>query len=107
MAEINPKELCPCGSGKTFGDCHLPHVKHGPPPITEHIRLRVIPEPDPNTRAVFTFTGEGTLGVTGEASGLSMDCGGCGSALIQGVAWGDIRGIVIKCNNCGRYNETW
>jgi hypothetical protein len=105
MAEIDPKEPCPCGSGKIFADCHLPKVKRGPPPITEHARLKIISEPDPNSRSVFEKTTEGTTLFIGTASGLSIDCGKCGSPLAQGIARTQLVGVVIKCNHCGAYNE--
>jgi len=106
MAKIEPQEPCPCGSGKTFADCHGPRVKSGPPPITTHLRLKVIPEPAPGTRAVFEHAGEGTVFFVGEVVGLSLDCGKCGSPLVQGLNREQVMGIVLHCKSCGAYNNT-
>lgn len=106
MAKIQPDEPCPCGSGKPFRDCHGPRVKTGPPPITDHLRLPVIPEPDPGTRSVFQKTTAGSVIFAGEETGLSLDCGRCGSPLVQGLRREQVASIVLQCNACGSYNDT-
>jgi len=106
MGRIDPDEMCPCGSGMPFRDCHLPRVKKDvPPEITEHVRLAVIPEPDPNSRAVFLREGDGTVVFQGYETGVSQDCGECGACLIAGVPIGAITGIVVRCNACRSFNE--
>ena len=106
MAQIDPAEPCPCGSGKTFGTCHGPRVRKGPPLITEHLRLTVIAEPDPQTRVVFEHSGQGTVFFQGEAVGLSLDCGHCGAPLVEGLYREQVRGIVLRCSACGAHNDT-
>ena len=86
MAKINPEELCPCESGLLFKECHGPKVKVlQTPEITQKISLNVIPEPDPNTRAVFIYNGDGTVIFTGYDVGLALICGQCESHLVEGV----------------------
>jgi len=107
MSQIDPAEPCPCGSGKTFGECHGPRVrKPVAPEITETIQLCVIPEPDPNTRTVFIYSGEGTVVMRGVETGLSMNCGKCSAPLVQGIPRNRILGVVLKCKGCGAFNET-
>jgi hypothetical protein len=106
MAKIDPKEPCPCGSGKIFEHCHGPRVKPKvAPQITDRVSLRVIPEPDPNTRTVFQLTGSATLLIQGFETGLSLDCGGCGTPLVTGIHREQIQNIVIRCKNCKAFNE--
>lgn len=69
------------------------------------IQLMVIPEPEPNTRSVFIYTGEGTVVMRGDAN-VVMECGNCGVPLIDGVPVGNLRSIVFRCPNCGAFNET-
>jgi hypothetical protein len=106
MAKIEPQEPCPCGSGKTFAECHRPTVKSGPLPITTHELLTVISQPDPDMRSVFEKTGESTVFFVGEFSGLSLDCGGCEAPLVLGLNRDQIRGVVLRCRSCGAYNDT-
>lgn len=106
MAKIDPDELCPCGSRKLFKDCHGPKVKEPvTPEITQEIRLKLIPEPDPNTRSVFIYDGEGSVAFRGTDIGLALCCGQCGSHLTEGIRRENIRNVVLKCNKCGKYNE--
>jgi hypothetical protein len=55
------EEPCPCGSGKLYGNCHK-MVLRTLTTATDlsHVPLAVIPEPDPNTKAVFKKNGTGT-----------------------------------------------
>ncbi len=107
MAKISPDEPCPCGSGRLFKECHGPHVKAPVlPPITSHIRLKVIPPPLHNSRPVFEKTGEGTLLFQGYATGVSFDCGKCSAPLMQGLHPGQVQAIVLRCNACGTHNDT-
>ena len=107
MAKIDPNEPCPCKSGLLFKDCHEPKIKKPKlPDINEEIMLNVIPEPDPDTRSVFIREGEGTIVFTGYQVGLALLCGRCKSHLIVGIPKENIQNIVIRCNNCGAFNET-
>jgi len=107
MAKIDPHEPCPCGSGKTFAECHGPKMKaRAPAKITERIRLVVIPEPDPGTRPVFTHGPGDTVFFTGTGTEVSLDCGNCGASLVVGMEREQINGLVLKCSNCGCFNDT-
>lgn len=106
MVRIDPNEPCPCNSGLLFKECHGPKVKKPQiPKIIHEIFLNVIPEPDPYTREVFLFEGEGTIVFTGYEVGLAMLCGRCKSQLIVGIPRENIQNIVIRCRGCGAYNE--
>lgn len=106
MANIDPIEPCPCGSGMLFKDCHGPKVKTPVTPnITQEDVLSVIPEPDPNTRAVFVYSGEGTIIFRGFEVGLALCCGQCKSHLVVGMKRKQIQNIVLRCKGCGAYNE--
>lgn len=105
MAKIDPQEPCPCGSGKSYADCHQKQVGRAPE-IKIRVPLTVIPEPDPGARSVFIFAGEGTTLFQGQQSTISFDCGKCGACLMVGMAVGQVRGIVIRCNGCGSFNDT-
>lgn len=85
MAKIDPNELCPCESGLLFKECHEPKIKRPKiPEIKEAITLEVIPEPDPDTRTVFIYQGEGTVAITGYEVGLALLCGGANLNLLLG-----------------------
>lgn len=107
MAKIDPNEPCPCGSGKTFGDCHGPRViTNQPVVISQRIPLKVIPEPDPGSRSVFIKNGEGSIIFSGRETEISLDCGQCGASLVVGLKQEQIRSIVLRCNQCGAFNDT-
>ena len=74
--------------------------------VKRHIRLAVIPEPEPNTRAVFIHTGNGTVIMSGGGGDVVFECGNCGSPLIEDATMHQYRNLVFKCNNCGEFNET-
>jgi len=76
-----------------------------PPRRKRHIRLAVIPEPEPNTRTVLLYTGEGTVVIRGSGP-VTMDCGNCGAVLAQNVEMGQLQNLVLRCKNCGAFNET-
>jgi len=105
MGKIKDDEPCPCGSNITFGECHGEKLKQEPE-TTQHIRLRVIPEPDPGTRAVFQKTTGGTLIIVGANTTDSLDCGFCGLPLAAGFAADHLGGLVLQCASCGAFNDT-
>lgn len=106
MAKIDPEESCPCGSGLLFKDCHELKIKKPKKPIiTTRSSLKVIPEPDPNTRSVFIYDGEGTTAFQGYDSNLELVCGNCSSPLVSGINRNQINNIVIRCKQCGKFNE--
>ena len=107
MAKILMDEPCPCGSGSLFRDCHAPKVKKPiPPEIKERVPLRVIPEPDPDTRTVFEKLGEGTTLFQGFDTNIALVCGTCGAPLAAGLQQTQIQGIVLRCKQCMAFNET-
>ncbi len=107
MAKISPDEPCPCGSGVLFKDCHGPKVRSRvPPEIGERLPLVVIPEPDPNTRAVFEHAGNGTLFFQGFDTNIALVCGTCSAVLAAGIRRDQVRHVVLRCKQCGAFNET-
>ncbi|MGZ4970821.1 MAG: SEC-C metal-binding domain-containing protein [Methylobacter sp.] len=107
MAKILPDEPCPCGSGALFRDCHALKVRKPiPPDIKERVPLRVIPEPDPDTRTVFEKTGDGTILFQGCDTNIALVCGGCGAPLAEGLEPSQFKGIILRCKQCMAYNET-
>lgn len=74
--------------------------------MAKKIMLKVIPEPDPNTRSVFIYKGEGTVIFEGDSANVEQCCGSCGAPLTIGVPPERIRNLVLKCNACGAFNET-
>ncbi len=76
-------------------------------PAKHHIRLHVIPEPAQGTRSVMIKTGGGSLVMRGDgAPRVVMDCGACGTRLVQGVAVSQFGQVALRCNSCGSFNET-
>lgn len=68
-------------------------------------KMHVIPEPAEGARAVIAG-GRAPL-IKGEpgAGSASYSCGSCGTVLIEGVETDQVGGIVLKCPNCGSYNQ--
>jgi hypothetical protein len=108
VVKIADEEVCPCGSGLTFGDCHGRKIRERAASVpSKHIPLTVITPPDPNTRSVLEKTGGDTIIFNGLGAGPdSLDCGGCDSPLAVSVAREQFQGIVLRCLNCGAYNDT-
>lgn len=108
MAKIQDDEPCPCGSGKTFGECHGKKLRERAAlEITGHISLKVIPEPDPNSRTIFEKMPEtGTIFLQGYESKEAMECGSCGAPLAVGISREAATSIVFKCAQCGAFNDT-
>jgi hypothetical protein len=83
-----------------------------PTPKKRRVRLAVIPEPDPKIRSILA-PGEGfpkdTPIMTGDKASpasLVMECGGCGRALLVGIKTSQVQNLVLKCPDCGAFNET-
>ena len=109
MRQIRPDEPCPCRSGKTYAECHMDHrLATSPAAITRRTRLRVIPEPDPETRSVFQkFPGApDSVFFTGSQTTDAYVCGGCAAPLIVGLPLTTFQNLVLCCSQCGKYNET-
>jgi len=69
------------------------------------IRMMVIPEPAPNTRSVLLYTGPGTVVMRGQWN-VTMVCGKCASPLLEGVKTAILQNMVVRCQNCGAFNES-
>ena len=72
-------------------------------------KLKAIAEPAPDTRTVLT-PAPGVIPVikAEETARGAVDsfCATCGVILIEGVRPPTIRNMVIRCPQCGTYNET-
>jgi len=82
--------------------------RKGPTPkkrTQRRIRMMVIPEPEPNTRSVLVYTGEGTVVMRGPGN-VIMECGNCQVPLTEGVGVAQVQSLVLRCPNCGEFNES-
>jgi hypothetical protein len=107
--KIKSTDSCPCGSGKTYGECHVLRRREKETPETQlfHVGLAVIPPPDPGTRAVFEGADqESTVLIAGIDGRHSLDCGNCHLPLSIRVERNQFQGIVFRCSRCGAYNDT-
>lgn len=75
-------------------------------PGKRQIRLKVIPEPDPDTRVVVSRPSEfDALLFTGsDPSAPDICCGKCGAAIIRGMPQKFVN-LVFKCPTCGAFND--
>lgn len=66
-------------------------------------RMKVIPEPAPDTRSVLvpTFKGPAMKG----NGALSYTCGSCDTTLFRNMDYKAVQGLVVKCGGCGSFNE--
>ena len=69
------------------------------------VRLRVIPKPKPQTRAVLEPKVGDILPVIKGHGNLNLLCGNCGVVLVRGINEGHIRNMVIHCPICRYYND--
>ena len=72
----------------------------------QQIRLKVIPEPDPDERVVLSRpSGAGTLLFTGsDLSAPDICCGKCGAAIIRAMRRTYVN-FVFQCRDCGAFND--
>jgi len=77
----------------TWRKCHL------------DVRLRVIPEPKTQTRAVLEPKVGEILPIIKGYGNLNLLCGNCGAVLVEGINEGQIRNMVIHCPICRYYND--
>ena len=69
------------------------------------IKLDLIQKPKGGTRVVFiTPKVKNTTIFTGVGD-TNLICGGCGSILAKSLEVGQLRNVVLHCNNCGGYND--
>jgi hypothetical protein len=69
-------------------------------------RLSTIKEPPPNSRVVIEYLGEGTVSHLGHHDVPDLCCGNCDATLIRGMPREKLKGAVLKCKNCGAFNDT-
>jgi len=69
------------------------------------VKLRVIPKPKPQTRAVLEPKVGEVLPVIKGYGILNLLCGNCGAVLVEGINEGQIRNMVIHCPICRHYND--
>ena len=68
------------------------------------VKLRTIPRPAEGTRTVFEL--QGIFPAFKGKGETDLVCGNCEQVLVEGIgADAVIKNIVIKCPNCGNYNE--
>jgi hypothetical protein len=68
------------------------------------VKLRIIPAPAEGTRTVFEL--QGRIPAFKGKGETDLVCGNCGQVLVEGIgADVVIKNIVIKCPNCGNYND--
>lgn len=72
-------------------------------PKPRKVRLKVIPEPAPQTRTVINLPEAGPVKgpITGQERRILL-CGNCEAALMDGMP---ISNVVLKCNRCGEFNN--
>ena len=74
--------------------------------VRPSVCLRVIPEPDPNTRVIFRHDGPDSVAVKGtDRFAPDICCGGCGAPLIRGMSELSFVNVVFRCYACGAFNE--
>ena len=83
-------------------------LANSPKAATHRIRLRVIPEPDPETRSVFQKLAGAPDSVffAGSETTDAYVCGGCYTPLIIGLPLAQFQNLILRCGQCGRHNET-
>ena len=72
------------------------------------MKLRVIPEPEEGTRAIFVSKKPDVtvlMFVEGRDKPVHT-CGSCDAPLVIGMGLMQLQGVVLQCNGCGAYNET-
>jgi hypothetical protein len=72
----------------------------------KQIKLLVIPKPAERTRTVLLQATAPPLFIGEEAEGPDYVCGKCDSVLIAKTTKLWLLNIVIRCFNCGAYNDT-
>jgi DNA-directed RNA polymerase subunit RPC12/RpoP len=73
------------------------------------VALKVIPKPEKATRSVLYTDPPRTVIIRGEKDArgpFTYVCGECSAPLAETVHGDMLTNLVLKCNRCGRYNET-
>ena len=88
-------------------ESRVPMKQPKPLPNKGAWKLRVIPEPEIEGRAVLSYQGEGTVLISGpEVGAPNLCCGSCGALLVTGFAPTGIANVVLHCNRCSSFNDT-
>ncbi len=104
--KIQDAEQCPCKSGLTFGECHGERIRERLA-NTRHIRMTVIPEPDPGTRDILHLFEAAAPGFSGFGGMDTLHCGKCDASVMIGVDHGSIKGhLLVRCLTCFAVNQT-
>jgi hypothetical protein len=72
----------------------------------EKIYLSTIPEPPEDSRTVVEWIGKGTVGLFSKDDVPDLCCGKCRAVIIRGMPRKKLKGAVLKCKNCGAFNDT-
>jgi DNA-directed RNA polymerase subunit RPC12/RpoP len=67
------------------------------------IKLKVIPEPAKGTRAIIRRDKAPLMRSEGP---VNYVCGKCGTVLLESIQKGQVTGIVLRCPQCGSFNDT-
>ncbi len=67
-------------------------------------KMKVISEPGADNRTVLLPTPAKTPVIRGSGS-VSHACGECEARLIENISAGQLQGIVVRCPECGTFNE--
>lgn len=77
---------------------------------TQNVPLLVIAEPEEGTRAVFVLTDDAAAAAYPIKGGAKIPyrlvCGACGRWLVGGFQRAQMNGVVIRCPECGAFNDT-
>lgn len=68
-------------------------------------KLKIIPQPQPDTVTLLIPKPKEALPLIKCDADVNLMCGNCSALLIEGVFENQVRNIVIRCPNCGEYNQ--
>lgn len=65
-------------------------------------KAKIIPEPSEGTRTILAPPEAPAIRGDGD---LTILCGACNIAICQNIIPGQVENIVVKCPNCGKFND--
>ncbi len=68
-------------------------------------RLQVISKPKQGTKTILKIDSKDTSIIFKGKGDLDLQCGKCGTVLVKGIKQGQLRRLVLYCNQCSSYNE--